>query len=265
MDNSVIIKGSRHGITVILDGNMEFSKLKECVRDKFTSSAKFFGNASMALGFEGRILDDDEQEQLVDIISDSSDLNIICLIDNDKEKDRIFEAAVSKALADNAFSNQNGITQQALSDQQNEITAVQTEDDKAHAAASDTDIGDGQFYKGTLRSGQVLEAETSVIVLGDVNPGGRIIAKGNVIVLGSLKGNAFAGANGNEDAFVVALEMNPMQIKIGDVIARSSDGNDKAKTKEKKKNIMPKIAFVEDGNIYIENLDADVLEDIRVN
>ena len=58
------------------------------------------------------------------------------------------------------------------------------------------------------------------MVLGDVNPGGKVVAKGSVIVLGSLKGNIFAGVDGNENAFVVALEMNPMQIKIADVIAR---------------------------------------------
>ena len=49
------------------------------------------------------------------------------------------------------------------------------------------------FYKGTLRSGQVFESDGSVVVLGDVNPGGKVVAKGSVIVLGSLKGNIFAG------------------------------------------------------------------------
>ena len=60
------------------------------------------------------------------------------------------------------------------------------------------------FYKGTLRSGQVFESDGSVVVLGDVNPGGKVVAKGSVIVLGSLKGNIFAGVDGNENAFVVA-------------------------------------------------------------
>ena len=113
-----------------------------------------------------------------------------------------------------------------------------------------------------IREHFVPESETSVIVLGDVNPGGRIISAGNVIVLGSLRGNVFAGANGDEHAFVVALEMNPMQIKIADVIARSSDSAPKKKSKNK--GVMPKISFVEDGNIYIEELTSDILEDIRI-
>ena len=122
---------------------------------------------------------------------------------------------------------------------------------------------EGLFYKGTLRSGQVLESETSVIVLGDVNPGGRIISAGNVIVLGSLRGNVFAGANGDEHAFVVALEMSPMQIKIGEIIARSSDvGTKITKGRNKTKVIEPKIAYVYDQNIYIEDLEQNALDDI---
>ena len=83
-------------------------------------------------------------------------------------------------------------------------------------------------------------------------------------MLGSLKGNAFAGADGNEDAFVVALDMDPMQVKIGDVIARSSNNAPRKRLKAVK-GIQPKIAFVENGNIYIENLDQSVIEDIRLN
>ena len=119
------------------------------------------------------------------------------------------------------------------------------------------------FYKGTLRSGQVFESDGSVVVLGDVNPGGKVVAKGSVIVLGSLKGNIFAGVDGNENAFVVALEMSPMQIKIGEIIARSSDTGTKiTKGRNKTKVIEPKIAYVYDQNIYIEDLEQNALDDI---
>lgn len=232
MSNSVVIKGNKHGIVVVLDEKTDFEDLKSVIREKFEVSSKFFGNANMAVSFEGRKLSNEEQREILDIISEASELNIVCVMDNDEVADQQFQNAIEQKLKSNNSTSE------------------------------------GQFYKGTLRSGQVLEAESSIIVLGDVNPGGRIIAKGNVIVLGSLRGNVFAGANGNEDAFVVALEMNPMQIKIGDVIARSSDGTApkvKNKNKNKNKGVEPKISFVEDGNIYIENLDQDILEDIRIN
>lgn len=236
VNNSVIIKSNKKGITVILDDKSSFDELKELVREKFGQSASFFGNADMALAFEGRALSNEEQQELLDIVEEATDMKIICVLDHEK-------AAQEEAK------------------------------DKAHNGGLLVNgAPDGLFYKGTLRSGQVLESETSVIVLGDVNPGGRIIAKGNVIVLGSLKGNVYAGAGGNENSFVVALDMSPMQIKIADVIARSSDSSMPARIKKAKakltkqaKSIEPKIAFVEDGNIYVEDLTSDVIEDIRID
>lgn len=230
MSQPVVIKGNKHGIVVVLDAKAEFEDLKKQIEDKFRASAKFFGNADMALGFEGRELSNEQQQEVLDIISHVSQLNIICIMDNNEEQDLKFKAAIESA-------------------------ALQKDKQTAQS------VNDGQFYKGTLRSGQVLETEGSVIVLGDVNPGGRIIAAGNVIVLGSLRGNVFAGVNGNEDCFVVALEMNPMQIKIGEVIARSSD----SAPRKKSKGVEPKIAYVDDSNIYIEDLGPEVLEDIRIN
>ncbi len=223
VNNSVVIKGSKHGIVVVLDDSVSFDELKEAVRDKFSGASKFFDKANMAISFEGRSLNDEQQRQLLDIISEVSDINIVCVIDNDELKDAYFKRAVETKLDDMAAST-------------------------------------GQFYKGTLRSGQILESESSIIILGDVNPGGKVIAKGNVIVLGSLKGNIYAGADGNEDAFVVAIDMEPMQIKIGDVIARCSDGSNSAKNKTHE----PRIAYVDEGNIYIEKLERDVLADIRI-
>ena len=132
--------------------------------------------------------------------------------------------------------------------------------EKTAANMLQNDNGTGFFFKGNLRSGQVLDVETSIIILGDVNNGAKVISKGNVIILGSLKGNVFAGSAGNVDAFVIALDMKPVQIRIADTIARSPDESPRrSKTKE------TRIAFWEDGNIYIEPLDKDVMSDIRLS
>ena len=117
----------------------------------------------------------------------------------------------------------------------------------------------GQFYKGNLRSGQVLDVETSIIIIGDIKPGAKVISKGNVIILGSLKGNVYAGAAGNTNAFVVALDMRPVQIRIADTIARAPDNPEKTPGNQ------TKIAFLDNGNIYIEPLDKDVMSDIRLS
>ncbi|MDE7061623.1 MAG: septum site-determining protein MinC, partial [Lachnospiraceae bacterium] len=103
---------------------------------------------------------------------------------------------------------------------------------------------------------------TSLIILGDVNPGAKVIAKGNIVVLGSLKGNAYAGAAGNPHAFVAALDMDPVQIKIGNVIGRSSDCGPLSAIKNRKRSMEPQIAVVEEDSILIEPITKGLLNNI---
>lgn len=243
MDNSVIIKGSKNGITVFLDEEMPFEELLENVSDKFKNASKFFNNATMAISFDGRNLSAEEEKRILNVISDVSELNIVCVLDENNDIKSVYEEAVKKAM--NSFNISHQPERQKIIDPKTTC----------------------MFYKGTLRSGQVFEADGSVVVLGDVNPGGKVVAKGSVIVLGSLKGNIFAGVDGNENAFVVALEMSPMQIKIGDIIARSSDSgvNKISKGKNKSKIFEPKIAYVYDQNIYVEDLEQNALDDISLD
>ena len=243
MDNSVIIKGSKNGITVFLDEEMPFEELLENVSDKFKNASKFFNNATMAISFDERNLSADEEKRILNVISDVSELNIVCVLDENNDIKSVYEEAVKKAM--NSFNISHQPERQKIIDPKTTC----------------------MFYKGTLRSGQVFEADGSVVVLGDVNPGGKVVAKGSVIVLGSLKGNIFAGVDGNENAFVVALEMSPMQIKIGDIIARSSDSgvNKISKGKNKSKILEPKIAYVYDQNIYVEDLEQNALDDISLD
>ena len=126
------------------------------------------------------------------------------------------------------------------------------------------DVADntGEFYKGTLRSGQVLKCDTSIVIIGDVNPGAKIIAKGNIVILGSLKGNAYAGAAGDESCFVTALDMDPVQIKIGNVIGRSADRGPWEAIRNRHRTMDPQIALVSKGNIMIEPITHGLLKKI---
>lgn len=221
MDNSVIIKGNKNGIVVVLDDSMDFAQLADKVAGKFADSAKFLGSCKTAVAFEGRNLSGEEELQLAEIISNNTNLEIVCILSNDSQKNIGYEQAVTESIKE---------------------------------AASNT----AKFYKGNLRSGQVLEMENSIIVIGDVNPGASVVSNGNILILGALKGIAHAGALGNRNAFVFALEMNPMQIHIADVIARSPDNPDRNQQKE------TKIAFLEEDSIYIEPVSKSVLNDIRL-
>ncbi len=92
------------------------------------------------------------------------------------------------------------------------------------ATAMATAAPDLLVHHGTLRSGDHLQAEGSVLLLGDVNPGARISAAGNVLVWGRLRGIAHAGVAGDSDARIVALQLRPLQLRIADVVARGPEG-----------------------------------------
>ncbi|UFT97919.1 septum site-determining protein MinC [Radiobacillus kanasensis] len=74
-----------------------------------------------------------------------------------------------------------------------------------------------------IRSGQVVEVKGDLLLVGDVNPGAKIVASGNIFVMGSLRGVAHAGAYGNQEAVIVASYMMPSQLRIADYISRSPD------------------------------------------
>ena len=222
MKDTVVMKGTKSGIILVLKPEADFEEIKAQVAEKFKTAANFLGQAEKALAFQGKVLTDEQKMELVRIIQENCMLSIVCLIENDEEQERAFKQAL----------------------------------EKNRAAAPDASTG--QFFKGNLRSGQVLDVETSIIIIGDVKAGAKVVSRGNVIILGSLKGNVYAGSSGNENAFVVALDMDPMQIRIADTIARSPDKKVRSRKKE------TKIAFLEEGNIYIEPLDRDVISDIKL-
>ena len=100
------------------------------------------------------------------------------------------------------------------------------------------------FVKSTLRSGQSVHHAGNVIVLGDVNPGAQIIAGGNIVVIGALRGTAHAGADGDCDAIVFAISLEPMQLRIADLIAIAP--------KRFKRTGYPELASAKNGAIVIE-------------
>ena len=75
-----------------------------------------------------------------------------------------------------------------------------------------------KFHKGSLRSGQKIEFEGSIVIIGDVNAGAEVIASENIIILGTLRGLAHAGAKGNKDAIIEAVDIETVQIRIADIV-----------------------------------------------
>ena len=141
MSQPVVLKSNPHGINLILDDRIPFQELLDEILHKFKESDKFFKNARIALSFEGRELSQEEELAIVDLISRNTSIDVVCILDNNSLRDEICARKIQEF-----DESQSGRT--------------------------------GEFYKGTLRSGQVIECKTSIVVLGDVNPGAKIIAKG---------------------------------------------------------------------------------------
>lgn len=82
------------------------------------------------------------------------------------------------------------------------------------------DIGTSEttFHKGSLRSGQRLEVDSSVVIIGDVNAGAEVIATDNIVVIGNLRGLAHAGAKGNKDAIIAASTLDAVQLRISNIV-----------------------------------------------
>ncbi len=76
------------------------------------------------------------------------------------------------------------------------------------------------FHQGTVRSGEYLESPGDLLILGDVNPGAKVSAEGNIIIWGRLLGIAHAGSKGNSKATISALQLRPVQLRIAKKVAR---------------------------------------------
>ena len=219
--NSVIIKSFPNGIVLHLNPDLDFPELLLEISIKFRESSSFFKDAKMALSIKGRKLSDEEENQILEAISENSDLVIICLVSEDEETDRQFVRALAQVDEDSLG-------------------------------------GEGQFYKGTLKNGQVLETEASIVVLGDVYPGSAIISARDIIVLGGLYVEDYAGGNGSDGHYVAALEMSPERLKIGDFKYNTREKINKWSIKPK---VQPKIAYVKNNKIVMDSLTKELLSE----
>jgi septum site-determining protein MinC len=102
-------------------------------------------------------------------------------------------------------------------------TALVKESDPGNSPGESASEGPLCIHRSTLRSGDHLQVEGSVLVLGDVNPGARVSAGGDVRVWGRLRGVAHAGKNGNTAARIVAMQLRPLQLRIAEAVARGPE------------------------------------------
>ena len=180
MNNHVIIKGKNDRLVIALNPKSDFLELCDILKTKILEAKNFIGNSRMAIEFSGRKLTSEEEDILIGILTENSNIVISYIFTEKNEEEKKVEEIIDLSQLDSLI-----------------------EEGKTH------------FYRGTLRSGAKIESDGSVVVIGDVNPSSIIRARGNVIVLGRLNGTVYAGLNGDEQAFVTAIYFNPIQLTIG--------------------------------------------------
>ncbi|MCR5155013.1 MAG: septum site-determining protein MinC [Lachnospiraceae bacterium] len=246
MSDLVSIKGNKAGLTIYLSEDAPFEQLIEEAAAKFAAAEAFFGEAKKVLVFEGKKLTSEQQMEFVNIIEANTKLSIVYIMDENEKERKFFEFLMGvgeapKAPETFAFSNAPQFVPQAPQEEE-------------------PDYPIAQIYKGNVRSGSVLETDKNIIIFGDVNAGATVLSEGSIIIIGGLRGTAYAGSKGNKNTFVFALDMNPIQIRIDDIMARRPDDEPASNEKEISE---PKIAFIEEETICIEPFSKSVLNDIK--
>lgn len=220
MKDAVLIKSFPNGITLLMREDASMEEILQELTVKFTEARNFFGSSTMALSMEGRKVTEAEEILILDTIRVNSNVRIACIVGHDDDTNKNF------------------------------IKALQHMDKKLSGTEG------GQFYKGTLKNREVIETENSIVVLGDVYPGSAVFSAGNIIILGGLYGEAYAGGDGREDAYIVALEMEPERLKIGDFKYKTNAKQLKWGIHPK---VQPKIAHLKNGKIVFDPLTKELL------
>jgi septum site-determining protein MinC len=213
------IKGIREGLLVTL-GEGEWVDLQNMLLKNIEDQTNFFSGAKLAL---------DVGNQILHVVALSS------------LRDKLSEHQVSLwAVISNSPTTEK--TAQVLG----LATRLNTPRPDRTIRPLDTNNLTGEsavLVQRTLRSGFKLTYQGHVVVIGDVNPGAEIIASGSVVVWGRLKGVVHAGAEGNEQAVVCALDLTPTQLRIA--------GNF-AVPPQRKGKTQPEIAFIQDGQVMAQ-------------
>ncbi len=215
----IVFKGNNEGLVIVIPDDYDFSKAKAEIEEKVQNAARFFRGAKIKVVYRGITLTPEEEDEIRNVLDEKSGAIIESLSKDDESKLNAFIAKRPKKVPVSSHK----------------------------LFFSSDDAGPCKFVRSTVRSGTRIEFDGSVVVIGDVNPGGEIVASGNVIVLGALRGMVHAGSKGNRDSFIYALKLKPTQIRIAEAIARMPEGSDENK-------ICPELARIKDGIIEVEQV-----------
>jgi septum site-determining protein MinC len=237
MSTALTIKGIRDGLLISVTparppAIMGYEKLLQLLTEELAAKKEFLRGSRIALALADRLLDQEQLTQLQNLMSENGMELWAVLADTAATR----EAARELGLATRLPGSNTDLDGNALIDGR--------DGEGLSAAGHESHGSNGLLLKETVRSGRHIFHEGHLIIVGDVNPGAQLVAGGDVIVWGKLRGLVHAGALGNTTAVICALELIPTQLRIADQIAISPE--------ERRLRPLPEMAAIRDGRIVAE-------------
>ncbi|MDX2161244.1 MAG: septum site-determining protein MinC [bacterium] len=223
-DQLVTIKGNKDGLLVQVSPTEEWNSVTADLAARIDQQASFYAGARVTLDVGARPVRKDELGSVKALLERRG----LSLWSVSTESRTTIDSALALDLRTSFTKN---------------AAPMQTDD--MSAPTSQEDGTDGILIKRTLRSGRSIKHQGHVVVLGDVNAGAEVIAGGDVIIWGRLRGNVHAGANGDDTAVVCALDMTPTQLRIAAQIAIAPT--------DKRHKARPEMALIRNNRIIVEN------------
>jgi septum site-determining protein MinC len=225
---------------------MRFDALKLHVRELLGNPPGRFAGARVRLDFGARDLDLLEVRRLAHMVREEFEAEVVGLICPNESLRRMAERELKLKISTDAGPAPEA-TRPAPEPVEEQATDIVSE----AAPAEDEELDEGTrtlVVHGTVRSGGVVRYAGDVQVFGDVNPGAQLIAGGNILVFGALKGMAHAGARGDDRALILAFDMRATQLRVGKVIGLTQTGDPDRPSR----GYTPEVAFVQAGSIVVE-------------
>lgn len=235
MQSVIKLRGTKEGFILNVKEFTSFSEFFGSFKELILSSPQIFEGGKIA-GINGIELSALERRQLSEFAREMK-LDILSL-----------EAYEERPKQSCKIHYEPSIREEAPLPSKEALFAMGGRGDQviADLLADEEAMKETLFYKGTVRSGVNLESDKHIVVVGDVNPGASLVAGGNIVVLGVLRGLAHAGAFGDENAIICAWKFKPTQIRIAHCITMPPEEGEVDVA-------YPEVACVENGTMIIKS------------
>lgn len=227
MQGYIAIKGTRNGLLLTLEPETPFSDLLNALAERLAEAPSFFRGASLTLDTSRRSLRLSERTQLETLLAHYQ-MSVVPL-------EQIMTALPSKSSEASAAPS---LVSQRVP------TAPLPLEELGQMQRDQRESADTLFVRRTIRSGQAIHHPSNVVIMGDINQGAEVVAGGDVVVWGVLRGMVHAGYPDNENAVVCSLLLAPLQLRIARLLSRPPDGFEVQPR--------PEVATIRQGQIVVE-------------